>query len=162
MNTAILIGRMVADPELKYTPNGVPVCSFRIAVSRKFKSQSGEREADFIDIVAWRQSAEFVGNYASKGRLVAVQGSIQTRNWVGQDGTKHKAVEIVADSVQVLDRAKEGANNNASTPAMAPPDPFANTNGVPDWSDSDVNYTPYTPNATPKADGLEYDPFSEE
>jgi len=160
MNSVILIGRMVADPELKYTPSGVAVCSFRIAVERKFKSQSGEREADFIDIVAWRQSAEFVANYLTKGRLVAVQGAMQTRSWVAQDGSKRRTVEVVADAVQGLDRPKENSQSNNS-PNIAPPDPFSNTNGIPDWSDSDSNYSPYSGDNS-KMSALDYDPFSDE
>lgn len=165
MNSVILIGRMVADPELKYTPSGVAVCSFRIAVDRKFKSQSGEREADFIDIVAWRQSAEFIANYVNKGRLVAVQGSMQTRSWVAQDGSKRRTVEVVADSVQALDKAKEAVQNNSSStnsPAMTPPDPFSSTSGIPDWSDSDSNYSPYNNGDNSKMSALDYDPFSDE
>jgi len=161
MNVAMLIGRMVAQPELKYTSNSnVAVCSFRIAVNRRFKSQNGENEADFIDIVAWRQSAEFVANYCGKGRLIAVQGSIQTRSWVAQDGTKRRTVEIVADNVQLLDRPREKEETVA--PTIAPPDPFDVTNGVPDWNDSNSNNTPYSANTNNKVNDLEYDPFSEE
>ena len=161
MNNVVLIGRMVADPELKYTPSGVAVCSFRIAVERKFKSQNGEREADFIDIVAWRQSAEFIANYVNKGRLVAVQGSMQTRSWVAQDGSRRKTVEVVADTVQALDRPKEATANNAPVNNLTPPDPFSNTNGIPDWSDSDSNYSPYDAD-NEKMSALDYDPFSDE
>jgi single-strand DNA-binding protein len=95
------------DPELKYTPSGVAVASFRLAVNRPFKSQSGEQGTDWFDVVVWRQSAEFAANYLSKGRLVAVQGRLQARSWVAQDGTKRKAVEVVAERVAGLDRPKE-------------------------------------------------------
>lgn len=97
------------DPELKYTPSGIAVASFRLAVNRNFKSQSGEQETDWIDIVTWRQSAEFAANYLGKGRLVAVEGRLQTRNWVAQDGSKRKAVEVVANRVVGLDKPKEQA-----------------------------------------------------
>lgn len=107
LNIAVIIGRLVADPELKYTPSGVAVSSFRIAVDRPFKSEGGQKQADFLDIVAWRHSAEFVANYLTKGRLVAVQGRIQSRTWVQQDGQKRSKVEIVADSVQALDKAPQ-------------------------------------------------------
>ncbi len=107
LNQVVLIGRMGRDPELKYTPSGVAVASFSIAVNRNFKSQSGETETDWIDIVTWRQSAEFAANYLSKGRLVAVQGRMQVRTWVAQDGTKRKAVEVVADRVTGLDKPKD-------------------------------------------------------
>jgi len=99
---------MATDPELKYTPSGVAVTSFRIAVDRRFKSQqTGERETDFIDVVAWRQAAEFATNYLTKGRLVAVQGSLQIRTWVAQDGTRHSKAEVIADQLRGLDKPKE-------------------------------------------------------
>ena len=86
MNVVVLIGRLVADPELRYTPSGVAVCSFRIAVDRWAKSETGEKEADFIDIVAWRHSAEYAANYLTKGQRVAVNGRLQVRSWVQPDG----------------------------------------------------------------------------
>ena len=143
MNSVVLIGRMVADPELKYTPSGVAVCSFRIAIDRRFKSESGEKQADFINIVAWRQSAEFAANYLGKGRLVAVQGRLQTRSWVQQDGQKRSTVEVVADSLQGLDRAREG-----QAPASA-----AQSQG-----------SQHMPTETPgnTESDMDYDPFSEE
>ncbi|MCC6443348.1 MAG: single-stranded DNA-binding protein [Armatimonadetes bacterium] len=106
LNRVVLIGRMANDPELKYTPSGVAVCTFRLAVDRIPNAQ-GEREADFIDIVAWRQRAEFAANYLGKGRLVAVDGRLQIRSWVAQDGTKRRAAEVVADILKGLDRPKE-------------------------------------------------------
>src|SRR5437899_2180744 len=96
LNKVILIGRLATDPELKYTPAGVAVTSFRLAVNRPFTSKAtGEREADFIDIVAWRQPAEFAANYLNKGRLIAVDGWLQVRTWEAQDGSKRRAVEVV-------------------------------------------------------------------
>lgn len=116
MNVVVLIGRLVADPELRYTPSGVAVCQFRIAVNRRFKSASGEREADFIDIVAWRQQAEFAANYLSKGRLIAVQGSLQVRSWVQPDGQKRWKTEVMAENLEGLDKPKEGAGPQAAPP----------------------------------------------
>ena len=107
LNRVILVGRLVADPELRYTPSGVPVASFRLAVDRQFKSQGGERETDFINIVAWRRSAEFAANYLGKGRLVAVEGRLQIRQWTTQDGQRRTTAEVVADNVQGLDRPRE-------------------------------------------------------
>src|SRR5512132_4063058 len=105
LNLVVLIGRLATEPELKYTPSGVPVATFRIAVDRPFtSSQGGEKEADFIDIVAWRQSAEFAANYLGKGRLVAIQGRLQVRSWVQQDGTRRWKTEVVADNVRGLDK----------------------------------------------------------
>ena len=98
LNKVILMGRLVADPELRQTPNGVSVCAFRIAVDRAYSGK--EKQADFIDIVAWRQSAEFVSKYFSKGKMIIVEGSIQTRNYEDRNGNKRTAVEVVADNVQ--------------------------------------------------------------
>jgi len=142
MNVVVLIGRMVADPELKYTPSGVAVCSFRIAVDRRFKSESGEKEADFIDIVAWKQSAEFAANYLSKGRLVAVHGRIQVRSWVQQDGQKRWKTEVVAENLQGLDKPKD-SQGRESAPAGSEYAPAA------------------APAPGPESD-MDYDPFAEE
>ena len=108
LNKVILIGRLATDPELKYTPSGVAVTSFRIAVDRPFsRTDTGERETDFIDIVAWRQPAEFAANYLSKGRLIAVDGRLQIRNWVANDGTKRRSAGVVANDLRSLDRPRE-------------------------------------------------------
>lgn len=108
LNRIILIGRLTRDPELRYTPQGVPVASFTLAVDRPFSNQQGQREADFIDCVAWRKLGETVGNHLTKGRLVAVEGRLQIRSYEAQDGTKRRAAEVVADSVRFLDRPREG------------------------------------------------------
>jgi single-strand DNA-binding protein len=111
LNRVILIGRLVADPELKYTPSGIAVAQFRIAVDRPLSNearQAGqEKQADFIDIVAWRQSAEFASQYLTKGRLVAVEGKLQIREYQTQDGQRRKAAEVVADNLKGLDRPRE-------------------------------------------------------
>lgn len=107
-NRAILIGRLTADPELKTTPNGVNVCSFRLAVDRPYK-KDGERKADFITMVAWRQQAEFVCRYFGKGKAIGVEGSIQTREYTDKDGNKRVAVEVVADRVFFVE-SKNDAN----------------------------------------------------
>ena len=114
LNRAILIGRMCFDPELRYTPNGQAVSNFRIAVDRRVPNAQGEREADFIDVVAWRQNAEFCANHLTKGRLVLVEGRIQVRNWVTADGQKRRSVEVVADAVRALDRPREGEARGAA------------------------------------------------
>jgi single-strand DNA-binding protein len=110
MNKAILIGRLTRDPELRYLPNGTSVASFTIAVDRRFTNQQGERETDFISIVVWRNLAETCAKYLTKGRLVAVLGRIQTRNYEARDGTRRYVTEIVADEVQFLDRARGGGD----------------------------------------------------
>ena len=99
LNVIALMGRLVADPELRHTPNGLATCTFRIAVDRNFVRAGEERKADFIDIVAWRQSAEFVCKYFHKGNMIAVNGSLQTRNYEDKNGNKRTAYEVVADNV---------------------------------------------------------------
>jgi single-strand DNA-binding protein len=104
LNRIILIGRLTRDPELRYVPSGQPVASFTLAVDRPFANQQGERQTDFIDIVAWRRLAEQVTQHLAKGRLVAVEGRLQIRSYETQDGQKRKAAEVVADAVRFLDR----------------------------------------------------------
>ena len=98
-NRAILIGRLTIDPELKQTPSGTYLVNFPLAVDRRFKSQDGERKADFITIVCWRQAAEFVCKYFHKGDSIGIEGSIQTRNYDDKQGNKRTAVEVVAERV---------------------------------------------------------------
>jgi single-strand DNA-binding protein len=108
LNRIVLIGRLTRDPELRYVPSGHPVASFTLAVDRPFANQQGERETDFIDIVAWRKLAEQVSQHLSKGRLVAVEGRLQIRSYETQDGQKRKVSEVVADGVRFLDRKATG------------------------------------------------------
>lgn len=103
MNRVVLVGRLTKDPDLRYTPNGVPVATFTLAVNRPFSSQSGEREADFINCVVWRKPAENVANFLKKGSLAGVDGRIQTRNYEGQDGKRVYVTEVQAESVQFLE-----------------------------------------------------------
>src|SRR4051794_8489690 len=110
VNKVILVGRLCTDPELKYTPSGVAVANFCIAVDRNFKDAQGERETDFIDVVAWRQSAEFVNTYLTKGRLVLVDGRIQVRQWQTPDGQRRRSTEVVANDIRALDRPREGGD----------------------------------------------------
>ena len=106
LNSVSLVGRLVKDPELKVTPSGTSVCTFRIAVDRRFKGENGEKVADFFSVVAWKGTAEFVGSYCPKGRLIAVNGRLQTRSWQDQSGQNRSVVEIVAESVDALSSAK--------------------------------------------------------
>lgn len=117
-NRIILIGRLTRDPELRYVPSGAPVASFTLAVDRPFANQQGNRETDFIDVVAWRKLAEQVSQYMTKGRMVAVEGRLQIRSYETQDGQKRKVAEVVADGVRFLDRARPGAG--PAEPAAAP------------------------------------------
>lgn len=113
MNRVILVGRLTADPELKQTPNGISVCSFSIAVNRPYSSKNGDRQADFINIVAWRAQAEFVSKYFAKGNQIGIDGSIQTRNYTDKDGNKRTAFEVVADNISFIE-SKAASQQNRS------------------------------------------------
>ncbi|WP_059171626.1 single-stranded DNA-binding protein [Bacillus sp. FJAT-27445] len=134
MNRVILVGRLTKDPELRYTPNGVPVATFTLAVNRAFTNQQGEREADFINCVVWRRPAENVANFLKKGSLAGVDGRIQTRNYEGQDGKRVYVTEVMAESVQFLEPKSSsagGRNDNNDYYGGAPKEqgnPFGNSN----------------------------------
>jgi single-strand DNA-binding protein len=117
MNRVVLVGRLTKDPELRYTPNGVPVATFTLAVNRTFTNQQGEREADFINCVIWRKPAENVANFLKKGSLAGVDGRIQTRNYEGQDGKRVYVTEVQAESVQFLEprSSSAGERNEGSS-----------------------------------------------
>jgi single-strand DNA-binding protein len=104
----VMIGRITKDVELKYTSTGTAVANLRLAVDRNRKGDDGEKEVDFFDVTCWKQSAEFAANYLGKGRLVAVKGRIQNREWQDKEGTKRISTEIVADEVRGLDKPKDG------------------------------------------------------
>ena len=113
MNRVILIGRLAGDPETRQTAGGVSVCTFRLAVQRRYTNQAGVREADFLTIVCWRQLADLCAKYLAKGHRAAVEGSIQTRTYDGQDGQKRYVTEILADSVEFLQGRGESAGGSA-------------------------------------------------
>lgn len=115
LNRIILIGRLVADPTLRYTQSGIAVTTFTLAVDRAFANQQGEREADFIGIVVWRRLAETCANHLFKGRLVAVEGRLQIRSYDDQNGIRRKAAEIIADNVRFLDRASDGGGQQSES-----------------------------------------------
>lgn len=115
MNRVILIGNLASDPESRTTQSGIAQCSFRLAVQRRFKGQNGEKETDFLPIVCWRQTAEFAQKYLAKGRKVAVEGSIQTRSYDAQDGSKRYVTEIIANSVEAVGSREDGAQNAQQT-----------------------------------------------
>ncbi|EAC3110098.1 single-stranded DNA-binding protein [Listeria monocytogenes] len=114
MNRVVLVGRLTKDPELRYTPAGVAVATFTLAVNRTFTNQQGEREADFINCVVWRKPAENVANFLKKGSMAGVDGRVQTRNYEGNDGKRVYVTEIVAESVQFLEprNSNGGGGNN--------------------------------------------------
>lgn len=134
LNKAFLMGRLVADPELRHTQSGIAVASFRIAVDRDFKDKdTGERKADFINIVAWRSTAEFVSRYFAKGRMAVVEGRIQVRDYTDRDGNKRYATEIIADNVYFGDSKRDGDGGgyqqNGYDGGYAPPPPQAGYGG---------------------------------
>lgn len=122
LNKINVMGRLTRDPELRRTGSGAAVASFTIACDRDYKSDSGEREADFFDCVAWRNTAEFVSKYFTKGRMAVVAGRLQTRTWTDKDGNKRKATEIVAESVYFGDSKRDGATQQSYA---APQESFA-------------------------------------
>lgn len=140
LNHIVLMGRLTKDPELRRTGNGVAVASFSIAVDRDFSAQDGQKETDFIDIVAWRSTAEFVEKYFSKGRMAVVSGRLQIRSWTDKEGNKRRSAEVVADNVYFGDSKKDGdaapapASNSPGyyTQPPAPQQAFAELNDTDD------------------------------
>ncbi|MBO8127844.1 MAG: single-stranded DNA-binding protein [Peptococcaceae bacterium] len=119
-NKVILIGRLVREPELRFTPSGTPVANFTLAVDRPFVGQQGERGTDFIDVVTWRRLAEICAKNLGKGRLVAVEGRLQIRSYDDNQGVRRKAAEVVADTVKFLDRPKSQGAPTGSQDAEEP------------------------------------------
>ena len=129
LNNIVIMGRLTRDPELRRTGSGVAVTSFTLAVDRDFSGKDGEKETDFIDCVAWRQTGEFVSKYFAKGRMACVQGSLQIRNWTDKDGNKRKSAEVIASNVYFAD-SKNAAQSDGSSPTA----PTYATPTVPDYS----------------------------
>ncbi len=114
LNRIIIMGRLTRDPELRHTQTGTAVTSFSLAVDRDFKNkQSGEKETDFIDVVAWRQTGEFVSRYFAKGRMAIVEGRLQIRDWTDRDGNKRRSAEVIADNVYFGDSKRDGESGGA-------------------------------------------------
>lgn len=162
INRVVLVGRLTKDVELKYTPSGVAMARFTLAVNRTFSNHQGEREADFINCLVWRKQAENAANYLSKGSLCGVEGRIQTGSYEGQDGKRVYTTDIVADSVQFLE-PKNGQTNQKNTPTSQPnehqrsqseyqqpqtqqnytrvdEDPFSNSSGPVEVQDDDLPF----------------------
>lgn len=121
LNKIILMGRLTRDPELRRTQGGTAVTSFSLAVDRDFKNQNGEKETDFIDIVVWKNTAEFVSKYFAKGRMAVVEGRLQIRDWTDQNGGKRRSAEVIAENVYFGDSNREGSGtapvaNQAAAP----------------------------------------------
>lgn len=113
LNHIVLMGRLTRDPELRRTATGASVASFSIAVDRDFKTDGGERETDFIDVVAWRNTADFVSKYFAKGRMAVVSGRLQIRTWTDKDGNKRRSAEVIADNVYFGDSKKESSGGDS-------------------------------------------------
>ena len=122
LNRIILMGRLTRDPELRHTQTGTAVASFTLAVDRDFKDKStGERSTDFIDVVAWRQTGEFVSRYFTKGRMAVVEGRLQIRDWTDREGGKRRSAEVVADNIYFGDSKRDGETGGASFSRPAAP-----------------------------------------
>lgn len=152
LNRIVLIGRLTQDPELRYTPSGTAVASFSLAVDRPRVNQAGERETDFINIVVWQKQGELCAQYLRKGRLAAVDGRLQIRQYENREGQKVRVAEVVADNVRFLDRSSEvgqdgppsarpsEGNRTASTPPRYQDDPFAGDGQSIDVVDDDLPF----------------------
>jgi len=138
LNRTILIGRLTKDPELRYTPAGVAVCQFTLAVDRPFTRDGGERETDFIPIVTWRQLAETCANYLRKGRLTAVEGRIQIRNYENSEGRRVYITEVIADNVRFLESGRQESGQSESRSSNH--DPFPEDGKPIDISSDDLPF----------------------
>ena len=133
VNCAVIMGRLVADPELRTTGNGTSVTSFAVAVDRRFARSGEDRQTDFIDVIAWRQTADFVCKYFRKGSMIAIQGYIQTRTYEDKNGNKRKAVELVADNVSFC-----GSKAETGSGSFNRDDSFMNAQPAPSYSTADA------------------------
>ena len=143
INRVVLVGRLTKDPELRYTPNGVAVCTFTLAVNRPFTNQQGDREADFINCVAWRGTAENLANYQKKGNLIGIDGRIQTRSYEGNAEKRRYVTEVVCESVQFLEPKKENSEQmtkQQQSPMRHKPDSFFDDSGQIDINDDDLPF----------------------
>lgn len=119
LNKVFVMGRLTRDPELRRTQSGTAVASFSLAVDRDYKSQSGEKETDFFDVVAWRTTGEFVAKYFTKGRMAVVEGRLQVRQWQDKDGNNRRSTEIIAENIYFGDSKKDGLGNTGNYGAQA-------------------------------------------
>jgi len=125
LNRIQLIGRLTRDPELRYVTNGHPMAQFTLAVDRDFKNAAGDREADFVKCVTWRKLAELVGQYCARGRLVAIEGRLQTRSYNAEDGTRRRVTEVVSDRVWFLDSPRTDGERPAGQEPEGQPEVLA-------------------------------------
>lgn len=137
LNVVAIMGRLVADPELKTTPAGINVCAFRIACDRSFVQQGQQRQADFIDVVAWRHNADFLCKHFAKGGMVAIQGRLQTRQYQDRNGNKRTAVEVVADSLSFAGSSKKPGGQAVDEGGEVPPSDYRDP--APAYSQGDAD-----------------------
>ena len=121
LNHITIMGRLVRDPELRRTGSGIAVTSFTLAVDRDYKAKDAEKETDFIDCVAWRNTGEFVGKYFTKGRMAVVSGKLQIRGWTDKDGNKRRTAEVLAENVYFADSKSEGTDSKPNSGSFVPP-----------------------------------------
>lgn len=140
INRTVLVGRLTKDPNLRYTPNGVAVANFTIAVNRPFTNQQGDQEADFINCVIWRAPAENLAKYMTKGSLIGVDGRIQTRNFEGQDGKTVFVTEVLAGSVQFLESKNKSSASNQKQESSGDANPLEGHGEPIDISDDDLPF----------------------
>ena len=148
MNKVILIGRLTKDPELRYTQSGTAVAGFTLAVDRRFANQNGEREADFVNCVAWNKAAEFVAQYFYKGKQMALEGRLQVRSYDGNDGQKRWVTEVVAEQIEFVGSKNDGSNNsngrngntNSSSGSSSGNNPYAGLGQEVMFDDNDLPF----------------------
>ena len=140
MNKVVLIGNLTRDPELRSTTQGIAVCSFGIAVNRRFKNASGQQETDFFTVTAWRQLADLCARYLQKGRKICVVGSVSMRTYDAQDGTKRSVLEVQADEVEFLSPQQQGGEPNASPAQGNAPAVPANESGFTQADDDELPF----------------------
>ena len=139
INNVVLVGRLTRDPELRYTPSNVAVATFSLAVNRNFKNQAGDREADFISCIMWRQQAENFANWLKKGALVGITGRIQTRSYDNQQGQRVYVTEVVAENFQLMEFKKDGNQQTVDNHDQQAPN-FARNSNPMDISDDDLPF----------------------
>ena len=145
LNKIFIMGRLTRDPELRHTQTSASVASFTLAVDRDFKDkQTGERTTDFIDVVAWRQTAEFVSRYFSKGRMAVVEGRLQIRDWTDKDGNKRRSAEVIADNIYFGDSKREGGSGGQESYSGGYGGHSAPTGGYPAQPASDSEFSELT------------------
>ncbi|MGG2105521.1 single-stranded DNA-binding protein [Lysinibacillus pakistanensis] len=143
INRVVLVGRLTTDPELRYTPNGIASCKFRVAVNRSFKNE-GEQQADFISCVAWRKQAENLANFMKKGNLIGLEGRIQTGSYEGQDGKRVYTTDVVADSIQFLEPRNASGGSQGTPNYESSTNMYQGTQNVPQGQNYGNNQPSYT------------------